>query len=187
MPSAYGKVNRLYKYYLTDEMRVKLKRPLGSLITGPPENTMKILSILVKQEAPTRIIAVGDIVTTNMVRSGIHVDVYIIDNKALRKTIKTSTIKTSKDVSVRNPPGAITYEAWETVCEAVKDSLTVTVFIDGEEDLLALPAIVCAPFGSFVVYGQPHRGIVLVRVSDKKRQEIEKLLTNMIFKENDKP
>jgi uncharacterized protein (UPF0218 family) len=176
---------RLYRYKLTKEMRAKLKHPLGNLITGSPKDTMNQLSILVEREAPTCIIAVGDVVTINMIKSGIQADVYIVDNRVLRKDVKTTPIKTRKTRKVRNPAGTITHEAWDAVCKAVKSSTSTKIVIDGEEDLLALPAIACAPFGSYIVYGQPYQGIVVVKVNKKRKEEVEGLLAKMIMKEDD--
>jgi hypothetical protein len=50
----------------------------------------------------------------------------------------------------------------------------------GEEDLLTLPAIVEAPIISFVIYGQPEEGIVLVEVDEKKKKEIHALIDAMV-------
>ncbi len=48
--------------------------------------------------------------------------------------------------------------------------------IDGEEDLLALPAIDHAPLGSVVYYGQPGQGLVEVVVRKEKKVEARALL-----------
>ena len=39
------------------------------------------------------------------------------------------------------------------------------IVVEGEEDLATLPAILYAPPGSVVVYGQPDEGSVLVKVN----------------------
>ncbi|MFC6769315.1 DUF359 domain-containing protein, partial [Natrinema soli] len=51
-----------------------------------------------------------------------------------------------------------------------------TILVDGEEDLVALPAIVAAPEGASVVYGQPDEGMVHVNVTDDHRTEMRDLL-----------
>ncbi len=51
--------------------------------------------------------------------------------------------------------------------------------MDGEEDLLTLVAILVAPAGSIVAYGQPEIGIVLVRISEDKKDEIQALIDRM--------
>lgn len=50
------------------------------------------------------------------------------------------------------------------------------LLVDGEEDLLALPAIVHAPIGGVVYYGQPQQGLVEVMVTEEKKREVLALL-----------
>jgi hypothetical protein len=51
--------------------------------------------------------------------------------------------------------------------------------IDGEEDLLALVAVLYAPEKSLVVYGQPNEGMVVVEVTKEKKTETCKFLEAM--------
>ena len=51
--------------------------------------------------------------------------------------------------------------------------------VDGEEDLLALPAVLSSPEKSIVVYGQPGEGIVLVRVSAQSKKQVSKFVEQM--------
>jgi hypothetical protein len=53
------------------------------------------------------------------------------------------------------------------------------IVVEGEEDLLTLIAIMNAPQESLVVYGQPHEGIVVVKVTEDKKTEISELLKAM--------
>jgi len=48
--------------------------------------------------------------------------------------------------------------------------------VDGEEDLLALPAIIHAPRGSILYYGQPNKGLACVIVTNEKKHEALALL-----------
>ena len=98
----------------------------------------------------------------------------------MRQEVAPLDLKTNKVINVRNPPGTISNKAWEAVCQASKDDDTVAILVDGEEDLLALPAIICSPSGSLVVYGQPHKGIVLVRVNERKKLCAKTILREMI-------
>ncbi len=50
------------------------------------------------------------------------------------------------------------------------------MLVDGEEDLVVLPAIMIAPDGASVVYGQPDEGMVHVVVDDEVRREVRALL-----------
>ena len=59
------------------------------------------------------------------------------------------------------------------------DENHVHVVVDGEEDLLTLVAVLYAPEGSFVVYGQPYQGIIVVKVTPEKKAEAKALLNTM--------
>jgi len=56
----------------------------------------------------------------------------------------------------------------------------VRIFVRGEEDLAAVPAMLMAPEGSAVLYGQPDQGVVLVQITESKKEEIRDLLTKII-------
>jgi hypothetical protein len=52
----------------------------------------------------------------------------------------------------------------------------VTVKVEGEEDMLALPLFTMAPKDSAVLYGQPLEGIVLVNITEEKQNEAKDLM-----------
>lgn len=165
-------------------MRNQLKIPLGDLIEGEPRVTMNFLNSFIQDNKPLKVLSVGDYVTSNILKIGICVDVCIIDGRVMRKAVDSLNLKTNKVINVRNPPGTITNKAWEAVCQASKADETIAILVDGEEDLLALPAIICAPLGSLVVYGQPHKGIVLVRVNERKKLCAKTILREMVVINN---
>ena len=66
---------------------------------------------------------------------------------------------------------------------ALKTDEKTLILVDGEEDLFALPAIFLAPINSLVLYGQPNKGFVLVKVTDKTRLIAMKILKEMGFSE----
>ncbi len=53
------------------------------------------------------------------------------------------------------------------------------IVVEGEEDLLVLIAVLYAPENSFVVYGQPYSGIVVVKVSAEKKAQAAAFLNEM--------
>lgn len=164
---------------LTDEVREKVRNPLGSLITGSPEKSMLTLKDIIEREKPTKLFAVGDFVTSNIIENGITANLFVIDNKIMRKPVENTSIKGRATIVACNPAGMITSEAFEAVKRAVEDPAITCIVIDGEEDLLTLSVIKFAPFGAIVVYGQPEAGLVIVRVTKKKRREIEHLIDSM--------
>jgi hypothetical protein len=167
------------KYNLTPLLRAKLKQPLGTLIRGSFTETTKRFSEMVNKEQPSSIIAVGDTVSKNLAKNHILAKLSIIDNKCMRKNVQPTPLATEKTFHVKNPQGTITEEAIAAVQEALQGSQHSKIVVEGEEDLLALIAIMNAPQDSFVLYGQPHEGIVVVKVTQGKKTEISELLKAM--------
>jgi uncharacterized protein (UPF0218 family) len=97
----------------------------------------------------------------------------------MRKPIEPSTFEAKKVVYVENPRGTITEEAAAAVRKALEGAEEVHLVVDGEEDLLTLVAVLHAPVGAFVVYGQPREGVVVVRVTSEKKAEAAAFLGAM--------
>jgi uncharacterized protein (UPF0218 family) len=157
---------------------VRLKTPLGQLLPGTPTETMPKLKELVQHNKPSKVTTVGDIVSRETLAAGVQVSLRIVDQMTLRKRISPVEIKAERTYNVRNPAGVITREAWDTVKEALKDREAV-IFVDGEEDLLAIPAVLESPDNALVVYGQPSEGLVVVTASPEKKIEVRKIVDRM--------
>ncbi|HVP26619.1 MAG TPA: DUF359 domain-containing protein [Candidatus Bathyarchaeia archaeon] len=167
-------------YSLTPELRQKLKEPIGMLIRGSFTETMKRFKKMVDEEKPLFVISVGDTVSKNLARSHVFPRLAIVDNKCMRRTVQEPTqLITEKIIHAKNPQATITTEAIEAIQEALKSDTHTTIVVDGEEDLLTLVAVLYAPNGSFVLYGQPYEGIVVVKVRSEKKAEIAELLKQM--------
>ena len=149
------------------------------MIEGPLEKTMKRLKELIEKEKPSTVISVGDIVSRNMIEYGISLNVLIVDNKVMRKPIQPITVDADQTLYAKNPPGAITDEAWAAIRSAVEQKGKTRVMVDGEEDLLALVAVLSAPEHALVVYGQPHVGIVVVKVTEETRENMQRIVDAM--------
>jgi len=161
---------------LSPKLRSMLKHPLGKLLTGSPPQTGRKLNKILKRENPSTVIVVGDSTAKNLSAARIPANLYIIDRKVMRKPVEPFTLKKATAIQVKNPPGMITAEAWKAIADAADSSKQVIINVDGEEDLLTLAAILCAPENAFVVYGQPHRGLVVVKTSRWKKQQINRIL-----------
>jgi len=164
---------------LPAELRRELKAPLGKLITGSPEETMRKLEDLINKEKTAMIVSVGDVVSESMAKSGISVHLAIVDNRVMRQPRKPIALEADKTLHVKNPPGTITREAWLAVKEALKQNLPTKIVVDGEEDLLTLVALLHAPLNALVVYGQPYEGIVAIKVTQQKRQKAHRIVEAM--------
>ena len=166
-------------YKLTPELRRKLKNPIGTLIRGSFNETMTKLKDLVEKEKPPIVITVGDIVSKNLSENNMLPKLSIVDNKVMRRKIQPIALTVNKTFYVKNPPGTITEEAVATIQQALKHDRRVKIVVDGEEDLLTLAAALYAPENSFVVYGQPLEGIVLVKATKQKKKEVIEILGTM--------
>jgi len=172
-------------YALTPELRVKLKQPLGTLIRGSFDGTMKQLNEILEKEMPLRIISVGDTVTRNLTKNHVAVQLAIVDNRCMRRRVEPVEFKAERTMQVRNPAAAISEEASKAIQDALIDGRSCKILVEGEEDLLTLVAIRYAPDNSLVVYGQPYEGIVVVRVTSAKKAEVERILAAMQLSSKD--
>lgn len=167
-------------YNLTPKLAAQFKKPFGCLIEGTVDQTMAKLKQLISEQTPTMVIAVGDVVSRNLHTSGLHPLVAIIDNISLRgQTELPPEVHGEKTVYVQNPQGTITEEAIEAVKQALHDREHTHIVVSGEEDLLVITAVQYAPKDSFVVYGQPRCGVVVVRVTADKKAEVKGFLKDM--------
>jgi len=51
--------------------------------------------------------------------------------------------------------------------------------VEGEEDLLAIPAILESPDKAIIVYGQPSEGLVVVTASPDIKREVREMMNRM--------
>ncbi|MEM3000260.1 MAG: DUF359 domain-containing protein [Candidatus Bathyarchaeia archaeon] len=165
-------------YSITPELRVKLKKPFGTLIRGSPDEAVSKLKELLESEKPPALVAVGDVVSRNLYEHSMAPQLLITDNKNMRKRIKPRVFAV-KLLHVKNPPGSITEEAMAAIKSALESSESTQIIVDGEEDLLTLAVVLYAPIGSLVVYGQPREGVVAVKVTAEKKVEAAEILKVM--------
>lgn len=167
-------------------MREELRKLHGELFPGDGIETVRLL--IENLNNCTKIISVGDIVTFNLLSAGLVPDICFVDDRTKRapasdKIMKVTRNARFKTMTVENPPGVITEELLHAISDAMSSEKPIQIFVKGEEDLAALPAIAMAPITSVIIYGLPDKGAVLVRVTEKKKKEIQSLLDRMKCKE----
>ncbi len=168
------------EYVITPELRVRLKEPFGSLIQGTVEETMTKLEMLVEKEKPPMIISVGDVVSKTLHQYKLHPQLTVIDNISLRdQKIPPLEAHGEESVNVKNPQGTITEESTLAIQRALSRGVHTHIIVEGEEDLLTLTAVLNAPERSFVIYGQPHLGVVVIKVTGQKKCEVQEFLNAM--------
>jgi len=162
---------------LPDDLRDQLKKPLGNLISDNDPNRENIIK---KNSAESIIITVGDRTTENMLQLGLKPQVQIIDGLEKRDQCLVPADDTvNTKLSCRNPPGEITEESMQVIQKAFSCESPVRITVDGEEDLLVIPACIFAPENSVVMYGQPNEGLVIVQVTPEILAKIQKILDTM--------
>ncbi|UCC33109.1 MAG: DUF359 domain-containing protein [Candidatus Bathyarchaeota archaeon] len=149
------------------------------MIKGSFNETMERLRELIDRENPSILISVGDVVSDNMIRHNIQPEISIVDNKIMRRKIEPIQVSVSQTLQLRNPAGTLTEEAWTIMQKALEEKTHTRVLVNGEEDLLTLIAVLCAPENSMVIYGQPQKGIVAVRVTEQKREQVRQIVDAM--------
>jgi len=164
---------------LVEEFRSEFKRPYGIVIQGSDESVTKELISLVRGRRPPKFVAVGDRVTQWMLNFNYTPDLCIVDFRVGRKRYEFKYDSELFDGAFRvsNPAGYITCEAWLTIQYALALRGKYLIVVDGEEDLLALPAVLCSPLNSIVAFGLPGEGVMAVPVDSRARMEAFKLLS----------
>lgn len=181
--SYFGIFAKKKSLILPDSLRKTLRKPLGKVIK-------KAISIKKYNFDSPMLITIGDIVTLNLFMKGTRPDLSIFDLKTRRHKLNKeyepllkSFSKSQAGMSTVNPPGAIQRRSVGVIKKAIdlflETSGKQTIFVKGEEDLLTLPAILLSPLNSLVLYGQPGEGIVVIKVTEKKKYEVSMLLNKM--------
>jgi uncharacterized protein (UPF0218 family) len=159
---------------LPEALRGELKEPLGAVYADADA----LLSA-----AGRPIIAVGDVVTAHLVGAGCHPAVALVDGRTEREAVDPEVAAAIEGfdhrVAVENPAATLSADLLAALSDAVDRPGNVLVRVDGEEDLAALPAVLVAPDGAAVVYGQPGEGMVLVTVDEARRDRCRDLLAAM--------
>jgi hypothetical protein len=161
---------------LPQSLRHKLKGAMGPIFTDAEE---------LIERAGDPLVAVGDMVTYHLLEAGRVPDVALVDEHTERTAVEAEIWDAiggfDREVTVSNPAATLTAELLTALREAIEraDDESTLVVVDGEEDLASLPALVAAPRGASIVYGQPGEGMVLVGVKRETTDRARDLLSQM--------
>ncbi len=166
---------------LPDHLRPRLARPtFGKLFEGSePFTTAKQVAAYLRD--CSRVVGVGDVICQTLEVVGAVPHVCIIDGRTRRRFSGywVSEENFDKVVKVRNPRSHITEEAYKAIKEAIRaagEGKKTLILVDGEEDLLALPAFAGAPNGYCVVFGVPGKGVMVIEVGDEVKELARQIL-----------
>ncbi len=169
--------------FLSPENLRVLKEPFGLLLENRNITKENLFSHL---KSAKLIVSVGDATTDRLISHGIVPGLCVVDGRerrVQRKTIGGDSLLENHVLQTRctNPAGTISKSAVRALRDALSDISTnpVRVIVEGEEDLLTLPILVLVPLGSVVLYGQPFKGIVIVKVDSKTRKTAKDLMESL--------
>ncbi len=157
---------------------MEFKKPLGALMNEDE-------AIAAANASKKMVIAVGDECARTLINAKAHLDVVVYDLRCMREPVDEETkngieefARANFRLSVKNPAGSITDELEDAVKKVVEQGRG-SVFVEGEEDLATLLAVIQAPVGALVLYGQPREGIVAIRVDKRSKDRITRMLEEM--------
>jgi|AntRauTorcE11898_2_1112593.scaffolds.fasta_scaffold07896_5 uncharacterized protein (UPF0218 family) len=164
---------------LPEAARGEFKDPFGPLYT-------EVDALLAEHDGP--IVTVGDIVTYHFAEAGRQPLLALVDGRTKRETAPDSVRERldaqPNQVSVSNPAGVLTAELLSAIADALDAGTdapapgdSTTLVVAGEEDLATVPAVLAAPLGATVVYGQPDEGMVAVDVTEDHRERFRELFS----------
>lgn len=177
-----GEIDRDGRLVMPDSLRSTLGKPLGKVLRG------QAIAQSIRRNRDRVITTVGDVATKTLLDAGVTPYLSIVDGKVSRKpyphTISQLRKRSSCEAKIISGPGYISREATEAIQDCFSHNasrITHNVLvIDGEEDLLVLPALVYTPWGTIIYYGQPGKGLVEVVVTQVAKREAIALLSRFL-------
>ncbi|RLI79664.1 DUF359 domain-containing protein [Archaeoglobales archaeon] len=170
---------------LPESLRNEFAKPHGILYKGRGLDTILKIKELKKRE---KVACVGDLVSYYTLKAGYKPDIVILDKKTIRGKLEEGIVKELDELTknydelvVENPQATITLDLVKTLDKAVKNlgKKKTKIVVVGEEDLATMPLVYMMPLNSIVLYGQPRRGVVVIRVSEDKKVLISNLIERM--------
>jgi uncharacterized protein (UPF0218 family) len=156
---------------LPKEWRHLFKEPFGELFSD--------VAGAIPRLARRTVYSVGDVVTHNLHKNGIEPAISIIDGHTMRSPCTKNAPCTGRVLNVKNPAGTITDDLIAGINDAIANP-PATIYVSGEEDLAVIPLVIAAPEGIVVLYGQPHKGVVVRTVDREAKQKAQELLSHFI-------
>lgn len=150
---------------LPESLRGGLHKPFGKLINDPPNDI-----------EPNKTVTIGDITTQKFNNNKIEQFISVIDFTVKRQRIFNKLLELGfpnnlEVIKVNNLPGQISWNLFQALIDSFKDKKRKIILVNGEEDLAVLPAILSAPLGYKIYYGQPGEGLVEIEVTEEIKEK----------------
>lgn len=156
-----------------------LPEQLRSLLASPPvASRLSAAPWLEPGVAHGCVIAVGDVVARLLLEHGVKPFGVIADCATMRRNSGCPRLEDhyTRIEKVANPQGRITPEAYKAAYSIARHG--GALIVEGEEDLLALPAILGARQGCIVAYGYPGLASILVPVGSWVKRLVLSILSS---------
>jgi len=154
-------------YSMDDTLREKLGENIG-ILAGTKEEVRRNLI------EGNFLVTVGDVVTLDLLESGIVPDLSLVDYQTKRMPMAMVEVKFMRHkqpiVEIVNPPATITRAMWDAISDGYGNPRKLRIVVRGEEDLAALACIALAPKNTTVIYGIPGKGASVNHVDGKMKR-----------------
>lgn len=175
-----GRINRKGASYvkmlrsglsLNETQKQQLSQPQGKVIFSARE--------LLQLHHTQAIVVVGDVSTKWCFENNVSVTVAVVDGKSERKRLNdpVQAYLFDRVIQAENPAGSVSAEIVKVFEQMDLRSMTL-VQVQGEEDLVALAAVLLLPLDTVVLYGQRGMGIVMMRVSEVLKERYALMIEN---------
>lgn len=141
----------------------------------------KVRPSLLKMETELPQVYVGDVVTRTAIEAGRPFTCAYIDGRSHRAVYDFPVPPPFQlvETNLTNDPGTLAVEVCRHIQTTGLRSNSIVFRLQGEEDLLAAPAVLLSPLGSYVYYGHPFDdgGVVTVKVTEEIKAKLVALLS----------
>lgn len=129
---------------------------------------------------PEKIVWVGDRVGKFFLDNKISFDLGVFDLKIERKNAEflRSFLTQKETVKIRNTSGIIKASLLSKLSQILQQHKGM-LYVQGEEDLTSVSLILLLPFGSCLFYGLKGKGMVMLKVTEEKKEEISSYLSKL--------
>ena len=153
---------------LTSTMREFFSKLHGKIVTKPNE--------LINKDNLK--VVVGDSTLEQFITHNWEYDLGIFDGKQRRVVQHSEILSALKNIQeTSNKSGFIETKAVTLLTNWCKSKAYQHIFVTGEEDLLAVAAVLLLPLGSTIYYGQPTVGIVECIVTEHLKESFYSILS----------
>ncbi len=173
-----GNVNRegkVYRNLLNTNLQINLEQKMLTRNVGAKYvNTLMLEHMRWDTKLP--IVVVGDVVTQTCIDAHIPFSLAYVDGYTKREQFPLP--KNVEKETLTHPAGTVQSKTFDHIQTHMFDSEKI-FRVQGEEDLIALEAVLALPLGSTVIYGNPvpPQSIAVLYITESLKHEVQLVLT----------